>query len=262
MATVSDEKREAIRPMLAETYDDGLDPTGWWISEKLDGMRALWTGRRLLTRNGNPIEAPFWFTIDLPDEPLDGELWVGRGGFQRTLSIVRGRAERGRWSDVRFMVFDAPARPGGFEQRLGWAMAWFRANPSSHAQCVLQKRCRGRAHLEAELERITSRGGEGLVLRRAGSAYEPRRAECMLKVKRFDDAEAVVVGYESGRGRNAERVGALRVRLAGGVEFRLGTGLSEREREAPPQIGVSVVFRHCGVTDSGVPRHATYVGCA
>ncbi|NQW99944.1 DNA ligase, partial [bacterium] len=75
--------------MLAKTYE-GENPKGWLMSEKLDGVRALWNGRELMTRNGNVILAPGWCTSALPAVSLDGELWAGRGGFQRVLGIIRG----------------------------------------------------------------------------------------------------------------------------------------------------------------------------
>jgi len=51
------------------------------MSEKLDGMRAVWKGGGLLTRNNHPIHYPPYFTDAWPKETLDGELWLGRGQF-------------------------------------------------------------------------------------------------------------------------------------------------------------------------------------
>src|SRR5437879_1085254 len=75
--------------LLAESWDGESDPTGWWMSEKLDGVRAYWDGKQFLSRQGNRYFAPDWFVAGLPLEPLDGELWIGRKQFQRTVSIVR-----------------------------------------------------------------------------------------------------------------------------------------------------------------------------
>ena len=75
--------------LLAHAWDNSQDLTGWWISEKLDGVRAYWTGSGFLSRQGNVFYAPDWFTSGLPQMPLDGELWLGRKKFQRTVSIVR-----------------------------------------------------------------------------------------------------------------------------------------------------------------------------
>jgi len=106
--------------MLANVCDCAdLDPSDYWISEKYDGIRAYWNGRDLLTRNGHRIRAPAWFTVGWPREPLDGELWVGRGRFEALSAIVRDAIpDDAAWRQVRFMAFDLPAHPGSFTQRL------------------------------------------------------------------------------------------------------------------------------------------------
>src|SRR5206468_10999995 len=104
------ETKEGKAPplLLAERWDNVLDPTGWWLSEKLDGVRAYWDGKQLWSRLGNVLHAPDWFVAGLPDVPLDGELWLGRKKFQRTLSIVRRQDKTDLWREVRYVVFDAP----------------------------------------------------------------------------------------------------------------------------------------------------------
>jgi ATP-dependent DNA ligase len=84
---------EALPPplLLAERYRDGIDVSNYWISEKLDGVRAAWDGRVLRFRSGNPVPAPQWFLDGLPAEALDGELWLGRGRFDELSAIVRRR---------------------------------------------------------------------------------------------------------------------------------------------------------------------------
>src|SRR5581483_8282872 len=103
--------------LLAHVWDGVLDPTGWWMSEKLDGVRALWKDGKFITRQGNLYLAPAWFTAGLPPVPIDGELWIGRKQFQRTVSIVRRHDAGEQWREVRFVAFDAPGHPGPFEAR-------------------------------------------------------------------------------------------------------------------------------------------------
>lgn len=51
-----------ISVMLAMNYDpDRDDPKGWYMSEKLDGVRCYWNGKTMYTRNGNPFYAPKWW---------------------------------------------------------------------------------------------------------------------------------------------------------------------------------------------------------
>jgi DNA ligase 1 len=103
-------------------------------------------------------------------------------------------------------------------------------------------------------------GGEGLMLRQPNSRYAAGRSLTLLKVKRFLDSEARVVGHEGGKGRHKGRLGALLVELANGVRFAVGTGLSDAEREQPPSVGSFITFRYQELSDGGVPRFPSYVG--
>src|SRR6516162_1055509 len=85
--------------LLAERWDCITDPTGWLLSEKLDGVRAYWDGKQFLSRLGNLYHAPDWFLAGLPSEPLDGELWLGRKAFQRTVSTVRRQDKSDHWRE-------------------------------------------------------------------------------------------------------------------------------------------------------------------
>src|SRR5713226_10281764 len=106
--------------LLAERWDCITDPQGWWLSEKLDGVRAYWDGKQFLSRLGNLFHAPDWFVAGLPDMPLDGELWLGRKQFQRAVSIVRRQDQSDHWREIRFLIFDAPALDAPFEERMAY----------------------------------------------------------------------------------------------------------------------------------------------
>src|SRR5213594_3631469 len=103
--------------LLAESWDNATDLSDWWMSEKLDGVRAYWDGKQFLSRLGNIYHAPDWFIEGLPAVPLDGELWIDRKKFQRTVSIVRRQDKSDLWQEVRYLVFDAPERDDAFEAR-------------------------------------------------------------------------------------------------------------------------------------------------
>lgn len=245
--------------LLAKPCPVDHDPTGWWMSEKLDGVRAYWDGKQFLSRLGNVFRAPEWFTKDLPRAPLDGELWAGRGKFQRTVSIVRRRDAGDDWKEISFLVFDAPGVPGPYEDRLEYLEA-LQSVRWPGLEVVPVEECSGMARLKEVLAAIESDGGEGLMLRQPGSLYEGKRSSTLLKVKSFFDDEATVLGYLAGEGKHLGRVGALRVVLANGKEFSIGTGLRDAERENPPAIGARVTFRYQELTNDGVPRFPSYVG--
>lgn len=252
-------KKQVPALLLAESWDNATDPRDWWLSEKLDGVRAYWDGARFWSRQGNCFHAPAWFTEGLPNLPLDGELWIARKAFQRTVSVVRRQDATELWREVKYQVFDAPAAPESFEGRLALLQNWFSASQARFAQLLPHIRCRGVEHLREELDRVTALSGEGLMLRQPASRYEAGRSSTLLKVKRFYDAEARVVEHLPGAGRHKGRLGALAVQLADGTTFSVGTGFSDRQRENPPPVGSTITFRYQELTDRGVPRFPSFV---
>ena len=245
--------------LLAESWDGEQDVAGYWLSEKLDGVRAWWTGKCFLSRQGNTYHAPSWFTSDLPSFPLDGELWLQRKAFQQTVSIVRRHDQPFAWRNIQYVVFDAPEVPGPFEKRLTRCREHFDRFPALYVQVLQQELCTGADHVRQRLVEIESQGGEGLMLRQPESAYVPRRSGTLLKVKTFHDAEALVIGHQSGTGRHRGRLGALLVQLENGIQFAVGTGFSDRQRESPPPVGSWITFRYQELTDRGAPRFPSFV---
>ncbi len=246
--------------LLAESWDNAADLSGWWMSEKLDGVRAYWDGQQFLSRQGNLFHAPDWFIDKFPDIPLDGELWIDRRKFQRTVSIVRRQDKNELWKEVRYLVFDAPSATGGFEERARIVRESLAEHSPQYARPHEHQLCKDVACLRAELSRIESLGGEGLMLRQPNSRYESGRSATLLKVKSFRDAEAIVIAHQGGAGKHKGRLGALQVRLADGTEFSVGTGFSDRERDNPPAIAATVTFRYQELSEAGVPRFPSYVG--
>lgn len=259
-ASLDEPSGQAPPLLLAHSWENDVDLNGWWMSEKLDGVRAYWDGQAFQSRLGNTYHAPPWFVDKLPNVPLDGELWCGRKKFQRTVSIVRRQDQSADWAEVRFLVFDAPAQPGPFEERLGFVRAHMEQHQPAHAQAHPHEACQGVDHLRVELARVEALGGEGLMLRQPGSAYEVGRSRSLLKVKNFHDAEARVLQHLPGSGRHKGRVGALLCEMPSGTQFSVGTGLSDAERRAPPLVGSIITYRYQELSDGGVPRFPSYVG--
>jgi len=245
--------------LLAETWNSEMNADGWLMSEKLDGVRAYWNGQQFISRQGNRFYAPSWFVARLPETPLDGELWLGRKSFQRTVSIVRRHDETPLWRSLRYVVYDAPASREAFEQRLAIIQDSLARTRPEFATALAHFVCRGPDHLQQELDRIIELGGEGVMLRQPGSLYEPGRSATLLKVKRFLDGEGRVIGHLSGRGRHAGRLGALVVELPDGQSFSVGTGFTDAQRENPPRLGSIVTYRFQELTDRGVPRFPSFV---
>lgn len=246
--------------LLAVDAPDDIDPAGYLVSEKYDGVRAHWNGTRLRTRSGHTIAAPAWFLRHLPPVELDGELWAGRGRFEALSGAVRRHAPRdAEWQHITYMAFDLPRAGGPYSERaerlasLGQDVDW------PGFQAVEQRRVASRTALQRWLNEVVAAGGEGLMLHRADATYVTGRSAVLQKLKPVHDADALVLGAEPGRGRHAGRLGALRVRTPEGREFLLGTGFSDAERASPPAPGSIVTYRHRGHTEAGLPRFASFL---
>ncbi len=258
MPALAREARPAL--MLATDAPDDPDPRGWLVSEKLDGVRAFWDGQRLRFRNGGVIAAPAWFTAGLPQQTLDGELWAGRGRFDRLSGTVRRAVPvDSAWQQLHYCLFDLPGDTRPFVER---AAALRRIAAALHlpfVDAVAQQVLTDGAALHDRLASVVAQGGEGLVLHRAAALWQPGRSADLRKLKPVADAEAVVIGHLPGQGRLAGRVGALRVRDEAGRTFQLGSGLGDAERALPPPQGSVVTYTYRGRTASGLPRFATYL---
>ncbi|MFC1602722.1 DNA ligase [Pseudomonadota bacterium] len=245
--------------LLLNSYQPEMDISGWYMSEKLDGVRAYWDGQQLLSRQGNRFAAPDWFTEKLPPFELDGELWIARGRFEQTLSIVSRDNPHPEWQQITYNIFEVPNVPGGLDVRLERLRKYLKRHPVSHLHIIPQTLCRNVDHLMARLTEIETAGGEGLVLRNPATPYETGRSPNALKVKSFDDMEGRVIGYRPGKGKYRGMTGALWVEIEGGKRFYIGTGLTDRERAEPPPLGSVITFKHQGFTKNGIPRFASFM---
>jgi DNA ligase-1 len=246
--------------LLANVYHNQADVAQYLVSEKLDGVRAIWDGQTLRFRSGKEILAPRWFVDGLPKQSLDGELWLGRGSFERLSGIVRrDKPDDAEWRQVRYMVFELPGAGGSFHKRYELIKQTVRQANVPWLQEIQQFPAVDRNSLQKQLNEIVKAGGEGLVLHRADAPYETGRSDTLLKMKPFDDAEAIVIGYLPGKGKYLGTMGALRVRTPEGREFSLGTGFTDEQRKNPPQLGATVTYRYRDVTNSGLPRFASFL---
>lgn len=244
---------------LATTYEGDINVSNYLVSEKLDGIRARWTGTELVTRNGNPIISPVWFTEGWPDDPLDGELWTTRGDFERIASIVLSETPDTRWQHVSMMVFDMPLANIPFEQRLTLMAGLIHRTPNPSLTLIPQFEVASTEALDIKLEKVIAAGGEGLMLHHKKALYQDGRSTQLLKAKRYQDAEAMVIGYSPGKGKYKGMLGALIVKTSTGTQFKIGSGLSDEQRRHPPALGSWVTYRYLGFTNKGKPRFASFL---
>jgi len=239
--------------LLAKKYD-GADPTGLWASDKLDGVRAYWNGHQLLSRNGNPFDAPKWMTDLLPaDLHLDGELYAGPGMFHVAVGAARSKGAGDTWRNIKFMVFDAPSVDGIFLERFQAARdAVLRAEQTHGDGCPVQivthTQVRSERHLWKLHRMATATGIEGTMLRDPHSTYHRRRHGSLMKIKDHRDSEAVVISHKPGLDKGSYVVRDQRR----GVEFSLAA-------LQPARPGATVTYRFQELTRHGVPRHPVMI---
>ena len=249
--------------LLASNAPASIDPSKYLVSEKLDGVRALWDGTTLRFRSGRTISAPAWFLAKLPKTPLDGELWMGRGSFDVVSGIVRRlQPIDAEWEKVKYLVFELPNGAGTFAERAALLKVMVPGIGWAQLQGVEQFRVPNEAVLRDRLAAVYAAGGEGLMLHLASAPYVTGRSDVLLKLKTLADAEARVVGYVPGKGKYAGMTGALDVKTSDGKRFRLGTGLSDAQRQEPPAIGSTVTYTYRDLTPSGKPRFASFLRMA
>ncbi|MDO6565666.1 DNA ligase [Alteromonas sp. 1_MG-2023] len=252
---------QAITPIqTAATYkaSDNINIAEYFISEKLDGVRARWTGTQLITRNGNVIYAPKWFTDNWPNVALDGELWTQRSSFEAIASIVLSHTPDERWRAVKMMVFDMPISDVPFASRVSAMESLVRGANSSNLAMISQFTLSSQRLLEAKIDEVTAKGGEGLILHHKGAFYQSGRSNQLLKAKRYSDAEAKVIGYVEGKGKFAGMLGSLIVETPEGIQFKIGTGFSMKQRQYPPPMNSWITFKYFGLTKKGIPRFASF----
>lgn len=246
--------------LLANVYRAQIDVTRYLVSEKLDGVRAVWDGKALRFRSGKPIHAPAWFIAGLPLQALDGELWMGRGRFAQLSGAVRKEVPvDDEWRQVRYMIFELPGASGSFRERADQISQLVRQANVAWLQPVEQFSVAGDTSLRQRLAAVVAAGGEGLMLHRADAVYETGRSDTLLKLKPWLDADAEVIGHRPGKGRHKGSLGALLVRTSEGKTFLLGTGFTDEMRRNPPPIGTWVTYRYRELTNTGLPRFASFL---
>ncbi|QKF69940.1 DNA ligase [Campylobacter hyointestinalis] len=243
--------------LLKEYNDENL--SGWYASEKYDGIRAIWDGKNLKSRNDKIINAPKWWLKDFPSFAIDGELWSERGEFEFISSVVSSFDDKG-WENIKFMIFDVPNASGNLLERLDILREFLKQNPNKFIKIIEQKKLNSNEDAFAFLDDITNGGGEGVVVRNANAPYKKGRSGEILKLKKFKDSECKVVKLQSGKGKFKGLLGSLIcVDIFSNVEFKIGSGFSDEQRANPPQIGSIITYKYQSLTKFKKPRFPVFL---
>ena len=272
---------------LSKTYTQ--PPNGWYLSEKYDGLRGIWTGKELVARpskkdgvmKGKVFNyVPEWFINLLPrGVSLDGELWLGRGRFQEISGLSNYKLSKkitkeyldSIWKEVKFMVFDIPHSKLPYIDRLEELKQIVDdikvKQGDSTIELSIQTIVKDTEHLSELYTDYIINGAEGIILREPNSYYETKRSKLLLKMKLSNDAEATITGYLLGTGKYKGMLGSL-ICIINGKKFNIGTGFNDKMRNEynDPEskyympIGSTVNFGYMELTKDGIPRHPVYRG--
>ena len=245
--------------LLKEYKDENL--TGWVMSEKYDGVRAIWDGKVLKSRSGKIINAPTKFINELPDFALDGELWSGVGEFEFIASTVLDETpDIKAWEKIKYMVFDLPKFDGNLYQKMDHLKNFLKANPSEFIRVVEQIEIKDNNHAFAFLDELVANGAEGVVVRDPNAKYISGRSSSILKLKKWHDSECEIVAINEGKGRLKGTMGSLNcVDIFSKIEFKIGSGFSDEMRANPPKIGTIITYKFQNLTKNNKPRFPIFL---
>ena len=243
---------------LLKTYNENVDIIGWVMSEKLDGVRGFWNGKKLISRGGNVFNPPKWWLKGFPSFAIDGELWTKQNDFENIVSIVRSQKNKG-WGEINFMIFEVPNQQGGLLKRISILDNYLDKNPSQYIKIIKQIPIKNKLQLESFLEKITAKKGEGVVVRNPKTPYKTGRLSSALKVKKYFDAECVVRQILLGKGKYHNKMGSILCILQSGKKVKIGTGFTDKERDNPPKIGTKVTFKYYGLTKKGKFKYPVFL---
>jgi DNA ligase-1 len=259
--------------LLAKNFFDKnqkhkIDPIGWWASEKFDGIRAIWTGTKLISRTGKVITAPpKWLSLLPSNTSFDGELFTRRGQFNLTSSIVSKKIPlEHEWEHIIFNIFDIPHLRETFEKRVQILNETIKIINSHKFISVKHIQITSYDHLMTFYHQVTSINGEGLMLRKPFSLYDAKRSNSLLKVKMFLDDDAIIIAHIPGQGRLLNALGSFLVHWVhdSSVVFNVGTGLDDSIRFSDYSslfsIGSVISVKYFELFPSGVPRFPIFIG--
>jgi ATP-dependent DNA ligase len=261
--------------LVVEQYRADLLPRDPVAEVKIDGLRCLYIGGRLWTREGSPFEAaehclPILREVEaVYGQPMffDGE-YVEEAGVEATLASFRRRAGTGcLW------LFDAvpldqwmsgqPSRQMLWDRKAGLRPAIAQATQARQAAVgfIESLEIAGEHQVETAARELWSMGYEGLVIKSAGSRYVRKRTSDWMKVKLRTVSDMIVVDVLPCKrdGKDAAKAVLVRLPREGSTPIRVATpgGLGETIwRHRGNLIGERVQVEHAGFTAGGQPREA------
>lgn len=233
------------------------------MSGKLDGIRGIWNGKTLNTRNNYPINPPKVWLKNFPPFSLDGELWLDYQSFEKISSIVRNsNSSLKEWQNITYNVFDAPniCQDCTLLERLDKLQKYLDKNSSPSIKIIPQIQIQNKQHLQSYFQEILNQNGEGIIIRKNDTPYGD--SSNTYKYKPYMDSECEVIGYTQGKGKFEGMLGAIicQAKIQGVQKtFKIGSGFSTKERQSPPPLHSIITYKYNGLTKNNLPRFPTFL---
>lgn len=235
------------------------------ISEKFDGVRGIWDGKEMFSKNGKKLAIPPCFAeklaiLELKDgEFVEGELWADYGKFAEVSSLARRKNPTcAEFESVKYLIFNAQLNESSdFLANLSKIQSILESHKTPQIRTITQHKFSSSKELQDFFDAVVAKGGEGVILRDSHTAF---------KLKAQHDAECKIIDYTRGKGRLSGKVGAIVCKsladknagIKNGIIFRIGSGLSDEMRTNPPKIGTIITYKFSGVSKNSVPLHTRF----
>lgn len=236
-----------FKVQLAESLEDldideGFEGT-YFLQPKLDGNRVVMIDEKPMSRGGK-VYPNCEFAIDeikdklgpgfFDDWVVDGEM-MGNLGFDQSSGALRRSSGKGKKADFTYWVFDLVDRRQWERQstevlieRQKWLEKLFKG--MKRVKIVPTKVVVNPTIKEIMdyCQECVDNGFEGAMLKNAHSPYKWKRADNVIKVKLFKDADCRVVGFYEGKGQHKGSLGGIYVEAADGTKSKCGSGFSHK----------------------------------
>lgn len=245
----------ASNVMLLKEFKGDENISGWVMSEKLDGVRGFWDGKKLKSRSGKYFNPPKFWTKNFPNFAIDGELYTKRGDFENIVSIVKDKTPSKEWDKITLYVFDVPFASGGLLKRLEVLKNYLKTHDVKNIKIIKQIPIKNKSEIYKFLDEVSAGGGEGIVVRDESAKYVFKRSSKILKLKKFHDSECKILKFYQNKNAIAS---FLCQDIKNKVNFKIGSGFNQNEVKNL-KIGNIITYKFQNLTKNKKPRFAIFM---
>lgn len=261
---------DLIKPVVLNI--DNINISDYLVSEKLDGVRGFWDGKRLYSKNENLYYPPDDFVKNFPPFAIDGELYCD-AEFEDIISDVK----KSKFQCVKLYVFEVPNQKGNLEQRLQVLKDYLKIYPNDNIKIIPQLNFKNKDEFFKYFDDITKNGAEGVVLHKKDTDFDTKKGDNIIKFKKYFDDECVItkINYTKNLLKNYEckwdiknAQKALKTKKQKELFnskkneqyiIKIGSGFNKDHRENPLSIGTKITIKYYKISKNLKPIHAVFI---